>query len=219
VATALLLGLVARDRGAGGQHLASSMLNTVAHALADHVVDFPGSPGPPAPGPDFRGPSALYRIYDAADGWVFLAVLQADEWDALAEALHLRDDARFVTEADRLANDEALTAHLATVFASRSKEVWEKTLTAVDVACVAVNPGDLEGLFMGEAGREAGWVVQADHPTFGEHFRVAPLVRFSRSATRARGGALLGSATGAVLEEIGYGKDKIDELRERRVIA
>jgi hypothetical protein len=45
------------------------------------------------------------------------------------------------------------------------------------------------------------------------------MVRFSRSATQALGGALLGSATDTVLEELDYGKDKIDELRERRVIA
>lgn len=220
--TALLLGLVARQRGAGGQHAFTSMLNTSAHAIADHVIERPGSAGPPAPGPDLRGPSACYRSYDAADGWVFLAAPQPREWDRLADALapyvDLRADSRFATAGGRQRYDDALAEVLGTVFKARSKDQWQQELTAAGVACVAVWTGDLEDLFMNDVGRASGYVVDAEHPTFGTHPRLAPMVRFSRSATRADGGTLCGAATQAVLTELGYSAEQIADLRAQRVV-
>ena len=137
VATALLLGLVARARGAGrtDQHLVSSMLLSTAHAMANDVIEFPGgTTGAAGPGPDLRGPNALYHLYDAADGWVFLAAPQASEWTALAAALRphvaLDGDPRFADTSARAANDAALVEVLARVFATRGKDEWQRELTA-----------------------------------------------------------------------------------------
>src|SRR5205085_2801539 len=73
VTTSLLLGLLARDRTGEGQRVCSSMLTTATHAMAEQVVDIEGNPPASGPGEDMRGPDALYRVYDAADGWIFLA--------------------------------------------------------------------------------------------------------------------------------------------------
>src|SRR5207302_10579743 len=106
--------------GAGGQRIASSMLSTNAHAMADHVVDHAHAGAPVGPGDDMRGPSALYRIYDAADGWVFLAVVSERDWDDLVVALRpfidLASDERFATDVVRGEHDRALTEVLAGVF-------------------------------------------------------------------------------------------------------
>ena len=55
VATSLLLGLVARERGAGGQTMVASMLSTIAHAMGAHVVDVPGTAGTATPDHELRG--------------------------------------------------------------------------------------------------------------------------------------------------------------------
>jgi crotonobetainyl-CoA:carnitine CoA-transferase CaiB-like acyl-CoA transferase len=223
VASSLLLGLLARARGAGGQQLASSMLLSTAHAMADEVVGVAGSSGGIQPGSDLRGPHALYRIYDAADGWIFLAAPLREEWEALADALSpwvdLRADARFVEESERRANDTALTEALAKVFSTRGRHEWQRELTAVDVACVAVNDGDPEALLMSdEIGRASGYISDVTHPVFDTHPRLAPIVRFSRSRTRARAGGLCGSETDSVLAEIGYTAEQIGDLRARNVV-
>lgn len=223
VATGTLLGLVARARGAGGQHVVASMLLSTAHAMAGHVVAFPGSPASLGPGADRRGPCALYRIYDAADGWVFLSAPQAKEWEALAHALaayvDLREDRRFATEADRLVNDVALCEVLAGVLVRRGKADWQRELTAADVACVAVTTGPTEALLMSdEFGRASGYIADVTHPVFGTHPRLAPIVRFSRSATQAKAGDLCGSATDMVLDELGYTTEQIVDLRARNVV-
>lgn len=223
VATAALLGLLARRRGAGGQQVVASMLLSTAHAMADHVIDVPGAAGGLSAGPEMRGPAARYRIYDAADGWVFLAAPQPREWDELAEALapyvDLRADPRFATETDRRANDDGLCELLAGVFIRRGKDEWQRDLTAADVACVAVTTGPVEGLLMSDDyGRASGYLADVTHPIFDEHPRLAPIVRFSRSTVQAKAGVLCGNATDAVLEELGYSRDEIADLRAKDVV-
>ena len=73
VGTALALGLVARDRGAGGQSMLTTMLSTAAHALSELNVQYEGMGDPPTSDPELYGINARYRLYEASDGWVFLA--------------------------------------------------------------------------------------------------------------------------------------------------
>ncbi len=223
VATAALLGLVALQRGAGGQQVEASMLLSTAHAMADHVVGVRGSCAGLTAGSEMRGPTALYRIYDAADGWVFLAAPQPGEWDALVEALasyvDLRADVRFATGPDRHINDAALGEVLAGVFVLRGKDDWQRDMAAVDVGCVAVTAGPVEGLLMSEEyGRASGYLVDVTHPVFDEHPRLAPIVRFSRSQVEAKAGDLCGAATDSVLDELGYTSEQIADLHAKHVV-
>ncbi len=223
-ATAMLMALVRRARGSeDGQYVKATMVLSAAHSMANHVVTYPGAPEALAPGTEMRGPSALYRIYDAADGWVFLAAPQPKEWedvaDALAPYVDIRADPRFATPADRAANDETLTQVLASVFVQRGKAEWQHELTGNDVACVAVTTGAPEELLMDDDfGRASGYLADITHPIFGDHPRLAPVVRFSRSATIAKPACLLGNATDSTLQELGYSDEAIADLRERNIV-
>ncbi len=66
--------------------------------------------------------------------------------------------------------------------------------------------------------REAAYVTDAVHPTFDEHPRVAPAMRFSRSSTRALGGVLCGQHTDSILHELGYDDEEIADLRRRSIV-
>ncbi|MCU1345114.1 MAG: hypothetical protein JWL70_1380, partial [Acidimicrobiia bacterium] len=223
VGPAILVGLLARPRGAGGQTLLTSMLSTASHALSDQVIDYPGAPAAPRPDDDLHGLSARYRVYRAAQGWVFLAAPMEAEWKALATALepyaNLAADARFGTESDRQAHDDALASALGDVFGQRSAEQWERDLLALDVACVAVTTESPETvLWSDEVGRASGYLADIVHPTFDEHPRLAPMVEFSRSTTQAKAGQLLGESTDAVLSELGYDAAAIADLRTRHIV-
>ncbi len=139
---------------------------------------------------------------------------------ALSPFVDLRTDPRFLTAADRRANDDALTARLAAVFRDGPQDVWEQKLLAVDVACVAMATVGPEALLMSDSfGRASGYVAEVEHPTFDRHPRLAPVIRFSRSATQAKPGVLAGSATDSVLRELGYADGDIADLRARQVVA
>ncbi len=223
VGTAILLGLLARARGAGGQELITTMLNTGAHAMSAQAVRSGGGPTEPVPDAEMRGLSALYRTYDANDGWVFLAAPAEHQWPklvtALAGELDLAADSRFATAPDRSSHDGALGDVLADVFARRSKADWERRMLSADVGCVAVTTDSVESVYWSqEFGRASGYLADVHHPTFEDHPRMAPLVRFSRSATQAKPGVLAGSHTDAILAELGFGPAAIMDLRERKIV-
>jgi crotonobetainyl-CoA:carnitine CoA-transferase CaiB-like acyl-CoA transferase len=223
VATALLLGLVARERTGVGQEMMTSMLCTTAYAVSDDALTYAGKP--PRHGPDagLYGLSALYRLYETASGWVFLAVVRDREWEALSRALAPRTDlgadARFATAARRRDNDSALAEALARVFREASASEWERELTPLDIACVEVAPGPVSRAIMEDAiTREAGFLAEVDHPTFGRHRRLAPIVSLSLTPGESRPAPLVGQDTERVLREIGFGEAAISDLESRGVI-
>src|SRR5215207_2993686 len=108
VASALLLGLLARERGAPGQAMNTSMLRTMAHVLVEDMVEYDGRPTRRTSDVGLHGLSARYRLYETADGWVFLAAPAASEWKDLVAATAPYVDLEACHDDDALA--EALAA-------------------------------------------------------------------------------------------------------------
>jgi crotonobetainyl-CoA:carnitine CoA-transferase CaiB-like acyl-CoA transferase len=164
----------------------------------------------------------LYRMYRAADGYVFLAAPLPREWPALAKAMSpyadLHADERFADADSRTAHDEELIAALTPVFAAKTKLEWENELCAQDVGCVEVVEANSELVLQSDPYYEAGYAVDAHSPIFDEHRRLAPLCRFSRSRTRADAGCTIGQHTDAVLREIGLDAAAIADLRVREIV-
>jgi crotonobetainyl-CoA:carnitine CoA-transferase CaiB-like acyl-CoA transferase len=224
VATALTLGLAARDRTGISQAMRTTMLTSTAHALADDMVEHAGRLATAAPDVGLFGYSARYRLYEAADGWVYLAAPAEREWEALAVALadeaDLAGDARFADEASRRAHDSDLAHVLAAVFTARPAQYWEDYLLSRDVGCVVAHAEPPEAVLQSkEFAGAADLLVQVEHPTFGEHVRLRPYIELSRSATLAEPGVLAGQHTNDILAELGYDAPAIASLRERGIVA
>ena len=221
VGSALVLGLYARRRGIALTGMVTTMLGTCTQALISRNTSYAGRPPLTRVDDEFRGLGPLYRLYRAADGWVFLAAPAEREWPALAAALAAYgslSDSRFATPAGRAANAGALAEALAAIFATRGKDEWEAELTAADVGCVAVAQENAEWRMQDDEFYQAGYAVDAVSPIFDSHRRPAPLNRFSRSATQAESGCRLGQHTDALLREIGYDDARIASLREQDIV-
>ncbi len=223
-ASAMALGLLVRDRTGTSQEMLTTMLTSTAHALADDMVEYKDRQPTQAADPELLGYSARYRLYKAADEWVYLAAPYQGEWSALCAALagevDLGGDARFADEESRTANDGALAEVLAAVFAGRPAQHWEDTLLAADVGCVVAHRDPPETVLQSaEFAGAADMLVEVEHPTFGEHVRLRPYIGFSRSETVAEPGSLAGQHTDAILRELGYSAEAIADLRERKVVA
>jgi len=223
-ASAMALGLLVRDRVGTAQQMLTTMLTSTAHALADDMVEFKDRPATQAADPELLGYSARYRLYRAADEWVYLAAPYPGEWPALCAALageiDLAADPRFADEAGRVANDAALAEVLQDVFASQPAQHWEDLLLAADVGCVVAHREPPETVLQSaEFAGAADMLVEVEHPTFGQHVRLRPLIAMSRSATVAEPGSLAGQHTDAILGELGYSDEAIADLRERKVVA
>jgi crotonobetainyl-CoA:carnitine CoA-transferase CaiB-like acyl-CoA transferase len=223
-ASVMTLGLLVRDRSGTAQEMLTTMLTSTAHALADDMVEYKERPQTATADAQLLGYSARYRLYKAADDWVYLAAPTADDWaslcSALADAADLAGDSRFTTEDSRVANDGALAQVLEGVFATKTAQHWEDTLLAADVGCVVAHREPPEAVLQSdEFAGAADLLVKVDHPTFGEHVRLKPYVSFSRSTTVAEPGSLAGQHTEAILSELGYSAEAIADLRDRKVVA
>jgi crotonobetainyl-CoA:carnitine CoA-transferase CaiB-like acyl-CoA transferase len=221
VATGILLALLARTRTGSGQAVEVTMLQANAWANADEAYDYVGRPPCALPDDQCYGLNALYRLYQARDGWVFLACVFDREWRSFCIAADRPDllaDTRFASAADRIEHDTELATAIGKVFVAHPADVWEQRLTTAGVACVRAD-GDA-GLFLEEHPQAVAtrMVVEADSPRFGKYLRHGAIVDFSGAPGRLGHGAFAGEHTLRVMRDLGYSEAQINELYSRRVI-
>ena len=210
-ATALLLGLHARDKSGSGQELLTSMLCSNMYANTDELIDYDGVPEPPRVDANLYGLGPRYRLYEAKDGWVFLACPREHEWEAFCQAVERPD---LATKSDDILADE-----IAPVFRTRPADEWERTLTEHDVPLVAVETRD-PGRFCleDETMRELGHMVEVESPVYGTYRRHGALQKFSDETLTFGPWEPLGGHTRSILSELGYSDDEVETLIDSEVV-
>jgi crotonobetainyl-CoA:carnitine CoA-transferase CaiB-like acyl-CoA transferase len=221
VATGILLGLMARARSNRGQPVEVTMLQANAWANADEAYDYEGRPPCAMPDEQCYGLSALYRLYQASEGWVFLACVFQHEWRAFCGAVSRPDllrDTRFATASARSEHDAELVAEIGNIFAQRPADFWEQMLAAAGVACVRA---DIDvGAFFEEHPQAAANLMtqEVESPRFGKYLRHGAIIDFSGAPGRLGHGPTPGEHTERVMRELAYSESEIAELRSRGVI-
>ncbi len=221
-AVGLLLGLYARERTGDAQYVESTMIAANAYANIDDFYWHEGKQSRPLPDGDGYGLHALYRLYRAKTGWVFLACPFEDEWQTLCRTINrtdLLDDPRFATAGARQNHDDALADELGRVFLDEHPQHWENLLTAADVACVKAEDRGMYHFFNDDPHvRENGLLTAVEAPRFGKFWRYSPVIDFSGTTGRAGPGPLKGQHTRPILAELGYTDEQINDLKQRQVV-
>ena len=125
----------------------------------------------------------------------------------------LAADARFASEAARAANDDALSALLASKFREAAATDWFARLDAASVPCEICDPGFALGLHDDPEFRRRGWVVSHQHPFVGRLDQIGVAFDFSETPARVQGPPLIvGQHSRELLAELGYANAEIDEL-------
>jgi len=222
VATAVMLGLRARDLTGKGQPVHVTMLNANAWTNADEYYDYPNRPPILVPDEEIHGLHALYRLYRCREGWAFLGCLFQHEWETFCRTVEregLLADPRFSTTEARQDNDDSLVAELSTIFTGRSAAQWEELLTNAGVACVQADEAT-EGDFYADHphARANDLSVEVEHPVVGKYRRYGGLVEFSLTPGIYRTAIQIGQHTRPLLRELGYGDQEIDDLGARGIV-
>jgi crotonobetainyl-CoA:carnitine CoA-transferase CaiB-like acyl-CoA transferase len=229
VATGIMLGLAARLLTGKGQYIETSMMNSNVYANSDDAFYYEGKPDRRVPDKEQLGLEATYRLYEASDGWIFLAVRFDQEFASFCRLIGREDlpgHAHYATWEARYQHRDALGSVLAAVFRTRRADEWEQQLTAADLACVrADGPGHRRFLHEDPHTREIGFMVPTHSPDFreqapeGKYWRHAPVSRFSETACEAgkpyRG---LAAHTRDVLSELGYDDETIARMARDKVV-
>jgi crotonobetainyl-CoA:carnitine CoA-transferase CaiB-like acyl-CoA transferase len=202
----ILAALFARERTGRGQLVDIAMLDSVT-ALLTYQASIAFATGETPVRMGNRHPSiAPYDTFAAADGEFVLSVGNDDQFGRLARLLghaEIAQDRRFVTNADRVRNYDALRRDLTQLFSSWTRADVLAALARAGVPASAVRTVT-EALADSQiAARDM--IVPLDHATAGP-IRVlgSPLKLSETPAAVRRPPPALGQDTEAVLREFGF---------------
>jgi len=218
----ILAALRNRDRSGAGQFIDMSLQEGQMTWLANLAAEyFAEGSDPPRRGN--RHPQVVpYEAVQAADGdWFMLGVASDNVWGAFCRQVQRPDlvaDPRFRTNAERIANYDALLPIVREIIRGKACELWLAELRAAGVPCGRINTvaealGDPHVI-------ERGFIVELEHPALGLvkslatpiHMAESPLV-YHRHPPR------LGEHSDEVAAEIGYSADAIARLRKDGILA
>lgn len=222
VASASLLGLYARRRFGHGQEVFVDMFGANAWANADDFIAYEGKPPRPTLDRDLFGLGPTWRLYEAAEGWVFLGLAVQPEWERFCELAGRPDlaaDPRFATPDARTANGGVLAEALAALFGTRPADEWEALLATEGLGCVRADSAPVhEFIARDEHVAANGLRVPAHSANFGEYERYGPLTDFSENKLELRGFPLAGEQADAILAELGYDPAAVETLRAKGIV-
>lgn len=212
--------LCARERTGEGQRVETSLLRSAMAMQFTEFLRYDGRPRPLTGGPDFTGPSALRRVYEAQEGWLMLAADAPEHWAPLTQVLDRIDLLHGYSAAAALAepNDGVLAQTLAATFLTRTAEEW---LDRCDRAGLPAGPArDGPSLFRDPHVLANDLIAEDVHPTWGRVQQTGALVKFSRTPGQIGPVApLLGQHTIEVLRQAGFDEARIAGLLAGRVVA
>ncbi len=216
-ALATLAALRAAERDGLGQHVDVSLFATHLGWLAN-VAGNALISGEPTPRLGNAHPNvAPYEPFEAADGWLLLAVGNDGMWErmlALDEFAPLRGVERWGTNNGRVLDRQALADALAPVLITRTRDAWIARLQTIRVPAGPILRPD-EALAHPQTAA-LGMLVTMQHPVAGAFQGVASPYRMDRTpVARYDAAPELGAHTDSVLSEVlGLGDGELAALRE-----
>ncbi|HEX2160506.1 MAG TPA: CoA transferase [Thermoleophilaceae bacterium] len=140
--TAVLAALHERELSGAGQRVTIDLLHTTLAALANQATGWLGSGAVPRRLGNVHPSIEPFGPCRAADGELMVCAGNDRQFGALAAAIgapELAGDERFATNADRVANREALRPLIEQRLAARTIAQWEPLLAAAGVPAGPIN--------------------------------------------------------------------------------
>ncbi len=213
-----VLALRARERTGRGQFCETSLLQSSMAFQAGEFIFYDGRPDLENSRPESRGRSALCRAYQCRDGaWLFVDAGAPAQWDALRRACGIAADAPF-TAAAAEPEEGKIAEALADAFARMDRAAALAALGKAGVPAVSVHR--YADLFDDAQVRGNELLAELRHSQWGGVVQTGLLAKFSATPGGVeRAAPLLGEHTDEILARyLGYGRERVADLRRRRVI-
>ncbi|NWG29966.1 MAG: CoA transferase [Rhodocyclaceae bacterium] len=216
----ILAALQHREKTGQGQYLDLALLDVQVASLANQAMNYLVSSVAPKRLGNAHPNIVPYQDFPSADGDFIIAVGNDGQFARLAAALghpEWATDARFATNAARVANRAVLIPQIRQATVMKTTAEWIAALEAVNVPCGPIN--DLARVFADPQVVHRGLRIELPQPGLGAVPQVASPMRLSATPVDYRHAPpLLGADTDAILAELGYDSAYIARLREAGVI-
>lgn len=198
-----------RSRGGGPRQVQTSLAASGALVQSRYFFDYPGYARAEIEA-EALGESALSRLYEARDGWLYLDAAEPGAWGRL---LRVREFASLAAAEHRA----DLAERIAAIFRTEAKAYWLSALADAGVA--VVERRTLADLRDGRELWEKGLLVSRPHEVYGSVRYVDTRLRWSDAAAPDLGAPRApGQDSRAVLRTFGYSDDEIERLIRGEVV-
>lgn len=224
LAMGILAALYHRQQTGQGQRVHTSLLATSLD-MGAYLLQAQLFHGGEIPRIDRRQvANPLFNIYRTKDGeWLQFMAPQFDRyWPQLCSALgleHLKEDLRFKFESlSQNRNNETLISILDQAFGSKTLGEWEEVLgNYPDIPWASVKTFAQVAVDAAVVANEL--ITEFPHPRLGRVKLVSPPLQFSQTPAQLRRPAPeCGEHTEEVLQELGYSREEMERLKERKAI-
>jgi formyl-CoA transferase len=167
-AAGILAALHARAVTGEGQLVDVSLLDAQVALLANVASNYLVGGTEPRRLGNAHPNIAPYEAFQARDRWFALAAANQRQWTTLCDAIarpDLRQDPRFATNGDRVANRPALVETLNETFATRDADDWLADLAEAGLPCGPINT--VPDVFSHPQAQARGLALETEHPTAG----------------------------------------------------
>ena len=207
----VLLALYGRLTGQGGANIDVSLMAAAASLMCGGFTEYLASGRvPPRQGNQnsLLAPAGAFKV--TGGRYITIAVLRDSHWQKFCAALgleQLANDARFATNAARVAHRAELHTLIIPLFESQPAEFWLEKLRAADILCGPINT--VAGVLADPALKACLPLIDIGLPNAAQ--ALGSPIRYNGEFFKAECPApAKGQHTREVLAEIGYSTEEID---------
>jgi crotonobetainyl-CoA:carnitine CoA-transferase CaiB-like acyl-CoA transferase len=217
-AIAIQAALIHQARTGEGQHIDMALFDCQTAALANQAMGYLAGHTLPTRLGNAHPSIVPYQVFETADGHIILAVANDGQFRRFCTAVNIPLEDRFATNAQRVAQREALVAQLKPLFAARTTKDWIALLEAANVPCGPINRVDQ--VFADPQAVARRLKLTMPHAS-GPLDLVASPLRLEKTPPEYRTAPpLLGEHTDDVLSEVlGIDASEISRLRDAGIVA
>ncbi len=216
----ILSAYVAREETGRGQYIDTSLFEGALAFSIWETAELWATGRIPQPFGSAHRLNAPYQALKTRDGYLNVGANNQKLWTRFCKVLGREDlieDKRFAINEDRMDHREELVEELESVLKERDTDEWEKLLLEEGVPVGPIY--NYKQVFENPHTRAREMMVEIEHPVEGTVKGLGIPIKLSETPGEIRRPApLLGEHTEETLIRLGYSKEEIADLRERRVI-
>ena len=217
----ILLALAARERTGEGQRVDTSLLESIVSLLTHIASNYLVGGVPPKQYGNSHPSIVPYQLFRTKDAFIYIAVGNDRQFGVLMQQVGLPDlaaDARYATNADRVANRDTLIPGLQARLLERPTAEWVERFWKTGVPAGPVQ--DLVQVFKDPQVLHREMLVRMEHPTISDGVPMTgiPVKLSDTPAELRRHPPLPGEHTREILKEHGYDDAAVAALEKNGIV-